>query len=857
MIPIALSISGFLSYQEPVDIDFTTFDLACISGQNGAGKSSILDAITWALFGRARRHDESIINLRSDTAQVVFTFEYEGNVFRVTRTNPRGETKLVEFHIQQPGKEGEDPRWKPLTERTLRETDRKIEETLRLDYDTFINAAFFLQGEADQFTQQSPSARKRILSQILGLNIWETYRKRAFQKRKNVEGEIATLEGRLSEIISELEQEEQRKQHLQKLKEDLEEAAEARRAQEENLAGIQSLQAALTEQRRLVVTLTTQTEKLQEKLDQNINRLSERQAERQRFTVIIQRADQIQEQVQEWEQSRQQLTEWEAIAEEFRESEKERQGPLTAIAAEKARLKEKMESLQSQQERVSRAREEIPPLEEKRTQIREEIQETQSKLDLRGEKKQALEEARQKQAEAKAENPRLFREMKKLEKRIDNLENTEGAECPLCGQPLSPEERKQLIEELTAQGKEMGNRYRENRDHLNQADQVVKDLQLEITELSLAEDQLRQLNQESDQAGLRISQIEKQIEEWQNQGAKELKKVQDQLAEDAYALEARQELQAIDEKLKAIGYNAAEHDRIREKVQQGEDIQEEQRALERAQAALEPLEREIEDLAAQIKAQEIELEETEQELGEHRTALEKAQEDVPDEAEAERKLLALKEKENILQRELGAAEQKVQVLQKQKERRICLEERREELRGRVAQFKQLEEAFGKNGVPALLIEQALPQIEGQANQLLERLSDGSMAVRFLTQREYKDQTREDLKETLDIQIQDQAGVREYEMFSGGESFRINFAIRLALSHVLAQRAGARLQTLVIDEGFGSQDQVGRQRLIEAINLIRDDFKKILVITHIEQLKDVFTTQLLVEKTDQGSTVTLM
>jgi exonuclease SbcC len=175
----------------------------------------------------------------------------------------------------------------------------------------------------------------------------------------------------------------------------------------------------------------------------------------------------------------------------------------------------------------------------------------------------------------------------------------------------------------------------------------------------------------------------------------------------------------------------------------------------------------------------------------------------------------------------------------------------------VKQFKQLEAAFGKDGVPALLIEQALPNIEAKANQILERLSSGTMSIRFLTQRSYKDLNREDLMETLDIQIRDQAGVRDYEMYSGGESFRINFAIRLALSHVLAQRAGAKLQTLVIDEGFGSQDSLGRQRLIEAINLIKGDFKKILVISHIEQIKEAFSTQLLVEKTPQGSQVTLV
>ena len=169
-------------------------------------------------------------------------------------------------------------------------------------------------------------------------------------------------------------------------------------------------------------------------------------------------------------------------------------------------------------------------------------------------------------------------------------------------------------------------------------------------------------------------------------------------------------------------------------------------------------------------------------------------------------------------------------------------------------YRQLERAFGKDGVPALLIEQALPEIESKANETLDRLSSGTMTVSFVTQAKYKDKTREDLKETLDIVISDGAGRRDYEMFSGGEAFRVNFAIRLALSEVLAQRAGARLQTLVIDEGFGSQDTMGRQRLIEAINLVRPDFAKILVITHIDELKDAFPTRIEVEKTGMGSTV---
>ena len=79
-------------------------------------------------------------------------------------------------------------------------------------------------------------------------------------------------------------------------------------------------------------------------------------------------------------------------------------------------------------------------------------------------------------------------------------------------------------------------------------------------------------------------------------------------------------------------------------------------------------------------------------------------------------------------------------------------------------------------------------------------------------------------------------------------------IRLALSAMLTRRAGSRLSLLVIDEGFGSQDADGRQRLIEAIHAIQDDYEKILVITHLEELKDAFQSRIEVVKGENGSSV---
>lgn len=159
-------------------------------------------------------------------------------------------------------------------------------------------------------------------------------------------------------------------------------------------------------------------------------------------------------------------------------------------------------------------------------------------------------------------------------------------------------------------------------------------------------------------------------------------------------------------------------------------------------------------------------------------------------------------------------------------------------------FKELTAAFGRNGIQAILIENAIPEIEEDANRLLTRMTDNRMHVRLATQKEKK---TGGIHETLEIAISDEVGTRPYELYSGGEAFRVNFALRLALSRLLARRSGAKLQTLIIDEGFGTQDERGREKLVEAINAVSDEFARILVITHIRELKDAFNTHIEVVK----------
>ena len=532
---------------------------------------------------------------------------------------------------------------------------------------------------------------------------------------------------------------------------------------------------------------------------------------------------------------------------------------------------------------------------------------------------------------------------------------TEGAICPLCGQPLNSNDRQKLIDSLRAEGKQKGDEFRRNKtglegllkeiaslekdivgfgriekDHLFHVTNVTKIteriqanlqtvsswdaadaphllqirelltnqsycvearqelaridrelqsigktlgvkaskekslidiLEAKVLEIEAEINNLKSLDDERIRHSNRVTQLTGQIdglrlasEEWSRTGKPRLDEIVEILATASFAQPEREKLASIDEHLRSLGYDAAAHDAIRRAEQNGRSSENDLRELETARATLLPLERELADIQTRIQELQTEIDSLQASYEGEQKNLAGLKASTPDLHTAERSLMDAQERENILRSDVGAAQQKVNVLKDLSLRKTGYEAQREEQAIQVRHHKALERAFGKDGVPALLIEQALPQIEEKANELLERLSNGSMSVRFVTQSEYKDKKRDDLKETLDILISDGAGSRDYEMFSGGEAFRVNFAIRLALSEVLARRTGARLQTLVIDEGFGSQDAQGRQRLVEAINLVKPDFAKILIITHLDELKDAFPNRIEVEKTANGSSI---
>jgi DNA repair protein SbcC/Rad50 len=993
MIPQELQLTNFLSYRETAVLDFTGIHLACISGLNGAGKSSLLDAMTWALFGKSRsKSDDDLVNrqaaLSGEQAEISLTFDLENNTYRVLRRKKAGRSVVLELQMHT----GDDG-WKSLTEGGVRETQSAIEDLLRMNYDTFINASFLLQGQADEFTTKTSSKRKEILADLLGVSQWDQYRELVAEQRRQTEGTLGLRDAQLADIEQELGEEEERQSALQSVQAELGTLSERLQAKEALLKEKRRIETAVTQQKETVKNLSRSLEQARQTLANRQQTRQQRQEEAAAHQALIDEAETIHAQYAALQEADAALAAWQEKADQFNRLQQARRPHELAITQERSRLQQQKQQLEEQAERVVQAaaeREQVAAaqaglhaqLAELGQQIeqltvqevawREAQQQVQALVHQRQLWQQAqqqlqakaarmeklvaektavsrnLQEAEKLLAEARtrlanlaqvrerhanaqaerdnfqAEQPRLRQQMDKMAERIERLQDEAEGNCPVCGQPLTDEHRQKVLAEVQAEGKELGDRFRANKERLELLKNELADLTQQLKQQSVLEreqetqqdrlaraqarlaeietalaeweadeaEQLAQLNEQlADETALhaaqkqvdslaeavaqkeklaqqrqtterqlsqqeaRLAEIDKAVATWEDESRAALATVSQKLAGDDLLPEAQAALAELDEQIGVLEYDAEAHAAARRVRSELAPAAARQQALQQAQAALKPLQDTLTDLAQQIADQEQQVADLAAQKETAESQLAELTADSGDLQTLESEVHDLREAEIQAHQRVGAAQQRLNVLDDLRRRREAIKAERAEISQRIQRLKVLEKACGRDGVQALLIEQALPDIEERANELLERLTGGQMRVSFETQRQLK--SRDATVETLDIRIVDNAGERPYENYSGGEQFRINFAIRLALSQVLAKRAGARLQTLVIDEGFGSQDPGGRQRLVEAINTIQDDFRRILVITHVDELRDAFPTRIEVEKTAVGSVVSVM
>ena len=848
MIPLKLQLRNFMCYRQLDSLDFSGIHLACLAGDNGHGKSALLDAITWALWGKARaKHDDELIHLGQSEMEVEFEFALGENHYRIIRkrdSHGRGQSSL-----ELQARDGD--LFRPLTEPTMRQTQTRINRILRMDYDTFINSAFLLQGRADEFTTKPPGERKRILGDILGLALYDQYEERAKQRAKARESEAEQIAAQIREMERGLELKPQYEQELKQAQVDVESLNVTLRGAEEELrklreewkeldlkrVQIEELSARLAQGERELAEIGEQMAACQERLAEYEAVIGEREFIEQGFAALT-AARQLHD----------------ALNEKLAQLVKlnERKGQLEAAIAEARHTLTLEQRLCSEKvEELSALAQEIETLAADLPKVRAELEHLVQREGEREAKQKKTGELSNEKASLNTRNEQLKSEIDSLQEKSELLQAAE-AHCPLCGQGLSEGDRVRLVEKFASEMAESKALYQAHQARIEELAARSQALEQEIEALGRELATKATLQKQEATLEKSLAEAKRAAEELVKQREK-LTELDERLTQGRYAEAEQVELAELFSQIEEVGYDPEAHQEVRRDLQVLSRFEEDRDRLKAAldrvdeeQASLERLRKSKarwqETLAADLAKKEALAQEVAG-LPALAARLEGKSNEVDE----------LRAKEAHARQVLGAARQKLDYCEYlTKEREKKLRERRKVAEEK-AIYDELRLAFGKKGLQAMIIESAIPEIEDEANRLLARMTDGRMHVRFETQRET---LKGDTVETLAINISDELGARAYELYSGGESFRVDFAIRIALSKLLARRAGARLQTLVIDEGFGTQDTQGRERLVEAINSIQEDFEKILVITHIEELKDAFPVRIDVFRTPQGSQVAI-
>lgn len=205
---------------------------------------------------------------------------------------------------------------------------------------------------------------------------------------------------------------------------------------------------------------------------------------------------------------------------------------------------------------------------------------------------------------------------------------------------------------------------------------------------------------------------------------------------------------------------------------------------------------------------------------------------------------------DVLISEMAAARSQIDTLTKQETDWKKTSAELLELERQVGLLTNLSKHFGKSGVQASILDSVIGELEATSNKYLSKFTYKPTIIKFITQ---KIDTKGQPKETLDVEIITPSGASAFDSLSGGEQFRVAFAIRLALSSIQAKRLGGELQLLLLDEVSSSLDKNGLETFVSIIKELQKSMK-IMVITHDDALKEHFSSIILVKNRDGVSTV---
>ncbi|MDI6604844.1 MAG: SMC family ATPase [Thermoanaerobacteraceae bacterium] len=848
MIPLNLKLKNFMSYSDNESLDFTKFHIAAIVGENGNGKSSLWDAITWCIWGRARGLDaagrgaDDLIRIGADAMEVEFTFRIENTKYRILRKKKRNSSSILEFNIIT-----NDETFKSLTQEKIIDTEKKIKNTIMLDYDTFIASSFMPQNKDGFFSEVEPTKRKEIFSEILGLDFYNKLQIKAKEKRIEYEQKLVIIDEQLKMYSRDIED----KKDIIKKKEENEELSFKKQL---ILNKLNKRLEGLLEKKKEMDEVILKIKEFYDRIERDKKIISEYKEmlldienKRKELKDILNNEDNIIKGFNNFMEIQNKLKNLDGKYIYFNELEKSKTEIQNKINSIK---KEKEMELKNLTSRYNEYLEELDKLNNHEIELKELIKKMPDFDNLENQFKQIDEKIIVLNTKL-VENTTIIstynKKIKELNENYNKILNT-GAICPTCHTALNAEKKELLLNGFKEEEKDykiqIFTKKKEN-------EKLVR----EINMLKNNKDNINNLLLQKNEFLVRINTLKNKLSEreFKINKIKELRerieKLNDIINTENYAINEKEELSLIQTEITKLNFSFENYKLVKLKYDKYKKYEKLMEQLNISKQTIVTYDKTCETYIKNIKIYEENLEKDKKTM----EFLKKQNKDYDMLIEDINKLKIKIENENKdflnININLSTLTEKINNINTIESKINILKKDREKNAMERHYYEILEYSFGKKGIQALIIENAIPELEDIANNILSKLSDGKMYLNLITQKINKNGS---VLETLNIEISDDVGTRKYELFSGGEAFRINFALRIALSKFLSKRAGVKLQTLIIDEGFGSQDKIGRQNIIDVLNLIKDEFELIVVISHLEDFKDNFPYTINITKDENGS-----
>ena len=859
MIPVSLEFSGLNSYRDAQRIDFSQLmsqGLFGIFGVTGAGKSTVLDAMTLALFGqvkRAPRQTQGIINAREKRCRVQFTFELTGHRYTAERVFERVKGDPYSSAIKTCRLVEDDSLVLADKNRVM---DEEIVKLLNMDCDRFCQTVILPQGQFDRLLHMKPAERSKMLEELFHYEDYgEALARRCRERLKSAEDQASGLDERLAMLgpctAEDLEQLGQElEQTRQRSGETAARSAEAERElrrlealaeQRQEFDNCRQKLARLDEKADAIAALRKEAkaaaaaEPLRHALDEAVSLYNQSNEAKQAFDVAQQGRD--------------------AAAAANEEAKTALEAALVELERQAAEIKPRLRDLELAAADKESAEE-----------TRRKFQEMRKELDISG-----LIAA---VAEAEQASERLGEERTHADKNLSDLrqkENSvfdrweqaveaektaqrqnaavllaadlrEGEPCPVCGSVHHQTQPHQTVDlkaasELTKQARSDWDKLRKDR-----ADQESAAQKLAEREKYLAafwQEKKDDLNRAQSQLSALESTLAEKDARWQQRAGcddpqtasarlQEILARAEELAEDARQQRDRTQIELNTAELELEKTRTALEERSsRLSVLRQQLLRDVEQAgfasANDARLALRDNDRRRQ-IDADVKAYDEELLRQQQEYGRldqalrgfDPTALEQARELTTQLADEQKELL---NSQGRLERDLEKA-------QEDAVKAADITARRREIGAQADVLRRLSNLLKGNAFVRYLARGTMLELAHESSDILLNLTAGR----------YRLELTEDGSSDF-ILVDNNGGIRrQISGLSGGETFLVSLALALALSGKIQMHA-APLGFFFLDEGFGSLDGASLEAAMTVLEKLPSDKRAVGLITHVREVRE--------------------